>query len=82
MSQKDEIVAVIIEMIGALPQPPAQRATPETNIARDLGLDSLAVMNLVMQLEDRFDVSMPMDRLAEVQTIDDLAVTIADLQGG
>jgi len=82
MSDKDDIVEAIIDMIASLPQPPAEKATPETNIARDLGLDSLAVMNLVMQLEDRFDVSMPMDRLAEVQTIDDLAVTIAGLQRG
>ena len=82
MSEKDDIVEVIIDMIATLPEQAAQRAGPDTNIARDLGLDSLAVMNFVMQLEDRFDVSMPIDRLAQVQTIDDLAVTITDLKGG
>jgi len=80
MTDKDDIVEVIIDMIGILPQA-VQRAGPHTNIARDLGLDSLAIMNFVMQLEDRFDISIPMDRLAQVQTIEDLAVTIADLEG-
>ncbi|WP_449234586.1 acyl carrier protein [Azospirillum doebereinerae] len=67
-------------MVAALPQA-AREVGAETNITRDLGLDSLAVMNFVMQLEDRFDVSIPMDRLAGIQTINDLAVAIADLKG-
>ncbi|MFP5513370.1 MAG: acyl carrier protein [Alphaproteobacteria bacterium] len=67
-------------MIGTLPQV-TEVATPDTNIARDLGLDSLAIMNFVMQLEDRVDVSIPMDRLAGIQTINDLAAAVADLKG-
>ena len=80
MTQKSDIVDVIIGMIGGLPQV-TEAVTPDTNIARDLGLDSLAVMNFVMQLEDRFDVSIPMDRLAEIQTVNDLAAAVADLKG-
>ncbi|HYH19639.1 MAG TPA: acyl carrier protein [Azospirillum sp.] len=67
-------------MIGELPQG-RQGVGPETNITKELGLDSLAVMNFVMALEDRFDVSIPMDRLAEIETVDDLATAIADLKG-
>ncbi|HYG88941.1 MAG TPA: phosphopantetheine-binding protein [Azospirillum sp.] len=80
MTQTDEFVDVIIKMISTLPQA-AQGVGPDTNIVRDLGLDSLAVMNFVMALEDRFDVSIPMDRLAEIETVRDLAVAIADLKG-
>ena len=80
MTQKSDIVDVIISMISGLPQVTGA-VTPDTNIARDLGLDSLAVMNFVMQLEDQFDVSIPMDRLAEIQTVNDLAAAIADLKG-
>jgi acyl carrier protein len=29
-------------------------------IAKDLTIDSLAIMDMVMELEDRFDVSIPM----------------------
>lgn len=80
MTQSDSIVDVIIDMIGELPQG-AQGVGPDTNITKDLGLDSLAVMNFVMALEDRFDVSIPMDKLAEIETVNDLAAAIADLKG-
>ncbi|MBK1842669.1 acyl carrier protein [Azospirillum sp. YIM B02556] len=80
MIRTSDIVDVIVGMVTALPQAPRE-VDAGTNIARDLGLDSLAVMNFVMQLEDRFDVSIPMDRLAGIQTIGDLAVAIADLKG-
>ncbi len=52
----------------------------DTDIARDLAVDSLALMNIVMELEDAFDVSMPLDRLATVQTIGDLADIILSLR--
>ena len=53
----------------------------ETNIVNDLGLDTLAVMNFVMALEDEYDISMPLDRMAEVQTVGDLVRTIEELRG-
>ncbi|PHS28221.1 MAG: acyl carrier protein [Robiginitomaculum sp.] len=53
---------------------------PETNITRDLGLDSLAIMDFIFDLEDSFDISIPMERIAEVQTLADLAKAIEVLQ--
>jgi acyl carrier protein len=52
----------------------------DTNIVEDLGLDSLAVMNLCMALEDKFNISMPLDRIADVRTIGDLVRTVQELQ--
>lgn len=52
----------------------------ETHIARDLGLDSMAVMDLVMELEDQYDVSIPLDKIAETETVKQLAVLILGLQ--
>ena len=36
-------------------------------------IDSLAIMDMVMELEDRFDVSIPMNVIAEIHTVDQLA---------
>jgi acyl carrier protein len=44
-------------------------------IAKDLTIDSLAIMDMVMELEDRFDVSIPMSVIAEIHTVDQLADT-------
>lgn len=54
--------------------------TPETDIARDLDVDSLALMNIVMELEDAFDVSIPLDRLSPVRTVGDLSALITELR--
>ena len=56
------------------------RVTDDTDIARDLAVDSLALMNIVMELEDRFDLSIPLDRLAVVQTIGDLSGLVNELR--
>jgi len=51
-----------------------------TDIARDLSVDSLALMNIVMELEDKFDLSIPLDRMADIQTVGDLAALIDELR--
>jgi acyl carrier protein len=52
----------------------------ETHIGRDLQVDSLALMNIIMELEDAFDISIPLDRLASVETAGDLSNLIKDLR--
>ncbi|QJE72468.1 acyl carrier protein [Aerophototrophica crusticola] len=79
-AEDDEIVAEIIRALGPSLQSPVT-ITTDTNITRDLGLDSLAVMDFVMVLEDRFDISIPLERIAEVETVGDLARTIRELRG-
>jgi acyl carrier protein len=54
--------------------------TPDTDIARDLAIDSLALMNIVMELEDKFDLSIPLDRMADIQTVGELAAVIDELR--
>ena len=51
----------------------------DTVIAKDLTIDSLAIMDMVMELEDHFDVSIPMSVIAEIHTVDQLADTIREL---
>ncbi|HUF86563.1 MAG TPA: acyl carrier protein [Thermohalobaculum sp.] len=53
-----------------------------SNVIEDTGLDSVSVMDLVMELEDEFDVSIPLDRIAEVRTVADLADALEALTGG
>ena len=54
--------------------------TGDTVITKDLNVDSLAVMDMVMELEDRFDISIPMNVVAEIYTVDELADTILRLR--
>jgi acyl carrier protein len=54
----------------------------QTSIVDDLGLDSVAVMDFVMEIEDRLDISVPLDKIAEIETLGDLVSTVRDLKGG
>ena len=47
-----------------------------TDISADLNVDSVAVLDLLMTIEDKYDISIPMNLLADVRTIGELAVTI------
>lgn len=78
-----EIRDIIVDaLLTFLPQPVEVTVTDRTNIVQDLGLDSLAVMNFVMAVEDSFDISVPLDCIAEVQTVGDLVETVSQLLAG
>lgn len=51
-----------------------------TDISRDLNLDSLAIMNFLMDLEEEFDISIPLNLVPEIQTVGDLVTTIARIR--
>ena len=53
----------------------------DTDIAEDLSVDSQAMMDLMMELEERFDVSIPLNLLPEVRTVGDLVNTVRQLKG-
>lgn len=72
--------AQIIEGLRKLLKKPMP-LEPTTNIVRDLQLDSLAVMDFIMSLEDRFEIVIPLDRVAEVETLGDLALVVDELRG-
>ncbi len=51
----------------------------ETELGADLSIDSVAAMDLIMEIEDKFDIDIPMNQVAELRTIGDL-VALAEGQ--
>ena len=43
--------------------------TPETNLADDLGADSLDVVDLLMSIEDEFEVEIPDSEVENIKTV-------------
>lgn len=72
---------MIIDQLLAKPNVPRD-ITAESRIVEDLAFDSLAVMNFVMEIEDHMDVSLPLDQLADIRTIKDLAKCLDKLKAG
>jgi acyl carrier protein len=52
-----------------------------TVITKDLNIDSLAVMDMVMELEDTYDISIPLNVVAEIHTVDELTDTVLKIRG-
>lgn len=44
----------------------------DTNIAEDLGADSLDVVEVLMSIEDEFEVEIPDEEIENIKTIGDL----------
>ena len=51
--------------------------TGETVICDGTTVDSLTVMDIIVDLEDRFDISIPMKQVSEIRTVNQLADTIS-----
>lgn len=71
----------ILDDLYQLIQPFAEQTqlNENTELVTDLKLDSVKVMNLMLQIEDHFDISIPLNVLPEVRTIKDLAAHIQEL---
>jgi len=77
-------VEVFDEVVRRL-EPYRKDGTPilgATVITKDLEIDSLAVMDMVMELEDRFEITLPLNRVAEIHTVDQLTDAVLALRAG
>jgi acyl carrier protein len=75
--RRSDIAEIFEQVLGH----PVQIADA-TNIVEDLGMDSLGVMNFVMAIEDFYDISIPLDRIAQIETVGDLVHAVEDLRSG
>lgn len=54
--------------------------TADTNIADDLGADSLDVVDLLMSIEDEFEIEIPDEEVENLKTVGELVKYIEDHQ--
>ena len=52
---------------------------PSTDLAADLNVDSVAAMDLIMEIEDRFEIDIPINLVSDMTTVADL-VALVDRQ--
>lgn len=76
-NQMDPVGIRVARLVGDRVQ--RREGVPPDARIRELGLDSVAVMDMVMAVEDEFDVVFPLDRLGEVETVDELAGVVREL---
>jgi acyl carrier protein len=53
----------------------------DTDISADLNIDSVSVMDFVMEVEDHFNIDIPLNVLSETRSIADLVNVVEDRLG-
>jgi len=68
MALIDEIKEVVVEQLSVSPD----EVKEDSKFVEDLGADSLDVVELVMALEEKFDIEIPDDEAEKIQTVKDV----------
>lgn len=76
MSRSQEAIFKDICALLAPFNPKGIELTLGTDISADLNLDSVTVMDFVMEVEDHFDVEIPLNILSETRTMSDLVAVV------
>lgn len=63
----------VCQMLGEQLGIPAESIRPEQEVVKDLGADSLDVVELMMALEDEHGVSLPEEEIEKIKTVQDIA---------
>ncbi|MBO4723296.1 MAG: acyl carrier protein [Muribaculaceae bacterium] len=64
---QERVTAIIVERLGVS----ESQVTPEATFAQDLGADSLDTVELIMDLEKEFDITIPDAETEKIQTVGD-----------
>lgn len=62
----------IKEIIATQFDIPEENVTMETTVADDLGADSLDIVEVLMSIEDEFDVEIPDEAIEDIKSVGDL----------
>lgn len=80
MQINEKVLHQVVDILHAY-APDGLEINTETELVADLGLDSLKVMKILENLEDDFDISIPINIIPDVHTVEDLAMKIQNLSG-
>jgi len=68
MALFDEVKEVIVEQLNVSPD----EVKPEAKFVEDLGADSLDVVEMIMALEEKFEIEIPDSEADKIQTVQDV----------
>lgn len=72
----EKIQAMLAEALNL----PIEKVLPEAKIVDDLGADSLDVVELLSQLEDEYEITIPDDEVETLVTVADVVAEIEKLK--
>jgi acyl carrier protein len=80
-SAPDFIEAGVIDVLKRVSREPIE-PTISSDLVTDLGFDSLQILELIAELEDRFDVSIPLNDVPATRTVAQVVAQVTALVDG
>ncbi|MEM6626808.1 MAG: acyl carrier protein [Pseudomonadota bacterium] len=80
MTEKSKIFATIYAVLAEY-IPEGKEITGDTRIVADLEIDSVDVFDLIMEVEDAYDISISMELISTTHTVGELVDVVDDLIG-
>jgi len=74
---EERVIDIVSEQLGV----DKEKITRETSFVTDLGADSLDTVELVMELEEEFDISIPDDSAEKIQKVGEAVDFIENNKG-
>ncbi len=68
MSVEEKVKNIIVEQLGV----DVEAVTAEASFIDDLGADSLDIVELVMTMEEEFDLEIPDEDAEKIKTVNDV----------
>jgi acyl carrier protein len=68
----------VIELISKQLNRPANEITNDKEIVKDLGADSLDVVEMLMSLEEEFNITVPEEDAVNIKTVGDIIKLIEE----
>ena len=72
----EKVCKMLAEQLGCA----AESIRPEQEVVKDLGADSLDVVELMMALEDEYGITLPEGEVESVKTVQDIVDMMNKLQ--
>ena len=72
MTEFEKLQAIIADVLNVSPE----TITPDTTFVDDLGADSLDIFQIIMGIEEAFDIEIPNDAAEHIVTVGDAAEQI------
>ena len=72
MAEHDDPLFLEVRPILERYRPPEVALMPSTELSGDLNIDSVAAMDLIMEIEDKFGIDIPMNLVADLRNVQDL----------
>ena len=73
----ERVQAILAKQLRVEPE----RVVPEARIKKDLGADSLDILQLLMRIEDRYGITIPDEELATFDTVGDVVAYLEKVEG-